>query len=111
MNKYYTADKEFTVLRAIGSKPSNTYIGNSQVIDTVYAKTTVLPGEELHDLVGGLFHIDSEGTPYEIRLTPPVHIFQAKYHWRAEGDRIKELLKDGAIKPEESPAIVERYRY
>lgn len=109
-NKYYTALETFQVLRAVGSKPSNTYIGASRVIDTIYEEVSVLPGEELHDLFGGLFHIDSDGKAHETRLTKPVHIFEAKYHRHAEGDRMKRLLDDELIAAEDEPSAVENYR-
>lgn len=110
LNKYYTALEPFEVLRAVGTKPSNTYIGRSQVIDTVYETTTVNPGEELHDLVGGLFHVDGENRPHEIRLTKPPHIFEAKYHTGAEAARMSELVRDEFLAEEDDPRNVENYR-
>lgn len=109
-NKYYTALESFQVLRAVGSKPSNTYIGASRVIDTVYETVDVLPGEEIHDLVGGTFHIDSGGNSHAIRLTEPVHIFEAKYHRGAEPARLATLLRDDFICVEDAPVSVARYR-
>lgn len=110
MNKYYVALEPFEVLRASGSKPSNTWIGASQVIDTIYETVTVQPGEELHDLVGGLFHVDGDGKPHETRLTQPVHIFQAHYHRGAEAQQMDALLRDELICIECEPRKVGRYR-
>ena len=109
-NKYYTAISPFQILRKAGSKPSNTWIGASRVIDTIYEEVTVMPGEELHDLCGGLFHIDGEGVSHESRLTRPPHIFEAHYHRGAEGARMQALVAQDFIAPEDDPRKGIRYR-
>lgn len=110
LNKYYTALESFTLLRLVGSKPSNTWIGRSRVLDRIYTEVQVLPGEELHDLCGGLFHIDGEGVSHESRLTHPPHIFEAHYHRGAEGVRMNALLNQDFLTSEDSPTKVLRYR-
>lgn len=109
-NEYYVALEPFQILRATGSRPSNNYIGRSQVIETIYEEVEVRPGDELHDLVGGLFHIDSDGKPHESRLTKPPHIFEAHHHRGAESARKADLLRDEFIWPEDDPRKVEKYR-
>jgi hypothetical protein len=109
-NKYYTALEPFEVLHITGHKPSNTFIGASQVMDAVLERVTVQPGEELHDLVGGLFHIDSEGKAHVCRFTKPPHIFEAHYHRGAEASRRDDLLRDEFICHEDEPSAVANYR-
>lgn len=109
-NRFYVALAPFDILVAVGSKPSNTFIGRSQVIDTIYEARRVMPGEEIHDLVGGTFYVDGDGEPWAARFTHPPHIFEAAYHRGDEGRRRDALLAQDYLAVEDEPRKVARYR-
>jgi hypothetical protein len=54
-NTFFKVTSSFDVFVAVGHAPSNSFYGSSQIFGTVYRKVTLTPGDEIHDLCGGVF--------------------------------------------------------
>jgi hypothetical protein len=63
-NVTLTVLEPFDVLIHLGSADSNTYIGNSKALRSVYFRARALPGDEISNLHGGTFF-----TPKGLRLS------------------------------------------
>lgn len=63
-NEYFEVTEPFNVEVRVGLAESNTFIGSSMALETVYQTVRVEPGDELHLLVGGDFLIRG-GKAYE----------------------------------------------
>lgn len=95
-NSYFQVESEFRVLRVDGHSPSNTYIGSSRASDPVLMAENVMPGDEIHDLVGGMFHVSRQtGETRSIRLVPPKHVFEKSYGPSPEASRRDDLVVGG----------------
>lgn len=54
-NSYFQVTESFEVFVRVGWSKSNTFYGSTQLCGGVYRKVVLQPGDEIHDLVGGLF--------------------------------------------------------
>lgn len=54
-NAYFRVTAPFDCYVLVGHSDSNTYTGRSMVLGNVYQKVTLRPGDEVHDLFGGVF--------------------------------------------------------
>jgi hypothetical protein len=67
-NAYFEVVRPFEVFIRVGFSESNTYYGSSMVMGSVYRRITLKPGDQVHDLFGGVF-VFSDGQPYEATTT------------------------------------------
>lgn len=75
---YYLVTDPFQVYKSIGTAESTTYFGRSMALGTVYRELIAAPGDEIHNLPGGVFLITRGawvGVPIRIAL-PERHIFE-----------------------------------
>jgi hypothetical protein len=70
-NRYYRVTQPTQLWVKTGSVPGNHYYGASRIYDTTGVELTACVGEELHDLVGGLFIIREDGVVYEVLHKSP----------------------------------------
>jgi len=109
-NKYYEFDEAIRWFRAIGHSASNTYIGSSRAIDTVYEPTTINPGDQVHALLGGTFVVRADGTVEEGKFKLPKHLFEKSYGIRqSDADLCDLMAKAGRCREIEKPAAKADY--
>jgi hypothetical protein len=72
-NSYHRVSAPKRVWIRTGHKPSNSYFGAAQIYDVIGQEITLSPGDELHNLFGGLFAITNQGT-FEVLLRKPSEI-------------------------------------
>jgi hypothetical protein len=98
-NSYFRVIESFEVLGVAGHKASNTWIGSSQVLDPVYERLTLKPGDEIHNLYGGEFALHN-GKVWKIVLKEdPKHIFEKRYlpdHHTWPLDSLQQITKTEA---------------
>ena len=70
-NEYFSATRPFEAFINRGCTESNTYIGRSQAMATVYSREQVVPGDEVHDLAGGAFLVRDGALVGELRFRLP----------------------------------------
>jgi hypothetical protein len=110
-NRYYEVKEGFSLLRVDGYSWSNTYVGSSRAAAPVLLAVTGNPGDELHDLVGGLFYVSAEtGETHKVCLVPPKHIFEKSYGGDPEKHRIDALVKGGFLTEVPEPRRSADYR-
>jgi hypothetical protein len=110
-NKYYKVEDRFRILKNIGSSPSNTYIGSSRSCTSVFEDTTAEVGDEIHDLVGGMFHVCAEtGATTSIRLVPQKSILEKSYGGDPNNNRRDALLLGEYLKLQAEPVLVGDYK-
>jgi hypothetical protein len=63
---YFQVKKSFSILIAVGIYETNTYIGSSCAFGTLYRKVELQPGNEVHDLPGGVF-VFLDGVAYRAK--------------------------------------------
>jgi hypothetical protein len=66
-NRYFRVRRQFPLEAKVGARPSNVWIGASQVLQTTYATVTAKRGEEVHQLVGGTFLVRRSGEVLEVQ--------------------------------------------
>jgi hypothetical protein len=69
-NSYHEVNEFKTVWVKTGSVPGNSYFGASRIYDVTGVEFLLAPGDQLHNLVGGLFAITSAGTYEVLRKSP-----------------------------------------
>jgi len=109
-NRYFEFDEPVHWFRKIGTSASNTYVGRSQVLDTVYQLATIEPGDQVHALVGGTFVARADGRVEEGVFRLPKHIFEKSYGPMdsdaaflarvAAAGRCREIAAEQAYKPD-----------
>jgi len=82
-NAYFRVVSPFHVLVPIAHYPSNTFAGASQVFGILHRRMEVQPGDEIHDLCGGVFVLfnsrgDAKARPARIALSDR-HPFEKVY--------------------------------
>ena len=112
MNRYYEATQDFQALSIVGHKPSNTWIGASQVLDPIYAEITVFAGDEVHDLIGGTFHVEDEDQVQPLTLAKNTrHIFEKSYGAPTpHKQRLERLIAEGLLVATDTPIKPKGYR-
>ncbi|MBO9428169.1 hypothetical protein [Sulfitobacter sp. R18_1] len=109
-NKYFVVKDHFRILKNVGSSPSNTYIGRSRACTPVLLSTTAQPGDEIHDLVGGLHHVCADtGETHHIQMVPSKGLFEKSYGANPEAGRIVELQRGMFLEEIEGPTL--KYNY
>ncbi len=110
-NNYYTVEQPFRILKKEGFSPSNTYIGSSRASDAVLKAETAYEGDEIHDLVGGMFHVcERTGRTTKVRLVPSKGLLEKSYGADPEGSRRDALVKGEFLSPTEEPKLEGNYR-
>ena len=112
MNRYYTVKWDFQAFTIVGHEPSNTWIGRSQVLNAIYAEVTVFAGDEVHDLVGGTFHVEDAETVQELTLAKNTrHIFEKSYGTPSPHKvRLDRLIEHGFLESVDNHIDVKGYR-
>lgn len=104
-NSYYEFDKPVRWFKAVGTSVSNTSIGSSRCIDTVFEQTLANPGDTVHALFGGSFLVRKDGSVEEGRFRLPKHIFLKTYGPpELDTDILERLAKRGACHQVPAPA-------
>lgn len=80
-NEYYEALEPVFYLERLGYAESNTWIGASQTLDTIFAGRQSRDGDEFHLLAGGDFLV-RDGKATSITFWHPKHIFEKSYGGR-----------------------------
>lgn len=101
-NKFYEVVEPFFHFRRVGHAESNTYIGRSMALTTVYESHNAEPGTQIHALVGGTFHIDGD-EPHDIALNLPKPILEKTYFRRPDSYYLDQLAARGALKVIDKP--------
>ena len=79
-NAYFRVTDPFEVYIRVGIAVSNTYYGAAQLFGTVYERLCLQPGDEIHDLHGGVWLV-REGESWPVRMSvPDWHPFEGRYH-------------------------------
>lgn len=92
-NSYFEVVEPFKVYIKVGISKSNTFIGSSMMYGNVYEHVTLEPGDEIHDLHGGVYAI-IDGEPY--KAYPEIsekHPFEKSYGTHEEQWPVKNLRK------------------
>ena len=73
----FRVEKPFRAFRLVGSCPSNASYGSSTVFHGCHEARNVTPGDEIHVLPGGTFHVErSSGKTWILGLSPPSGPFE-----------------------------------
>ena len=76
-NAYFRVTEPFDCYLLVGVSESNTYTGRSMVFGNVYQRVTLRPGDEIHDLFGGVFVARQRGAALPARMKLPTkHPFE-----------------------------------
>lgn len=79
INQYYRVGKEGSLPLVTGSVPTNAFYGSSQIYERVTAPTAVLPGDEIHHLVGGDFLVRNGTALGEVKFPSDQGVFEHNY--------------------------------
>jgi hypothetical protein len=99
---YYRVVSPFAVEVLVGHKPSNVWLGRSQVIGVVYETVMLRPGDELHCLPGGDFLVrDGEAFDFATRRgeASDLLLHPAPADPPLSKDKLRELPAGAAHKP------------
>lgn len=103
-NHYYRLAEPVFYLDRMGWAKSNTYIGSSQVLDTIYVGRNAWPGDEFHLLAGGDFLLQADGEIKDVSFWFPKHIFEKSYGGEPTSKGLfAELEKQGVVQRIEAP--------
>jgi hypothetical protein len=109
-NKYFVVQDHFRILKDVGSSLSNTYVGRSRAFDKVLLSTTAQPGDEIHDLVGGLHHVCADtGETHRIQMVPSKGLFEKSYGANPEAGRLVDLQRGMYLEEIEEPRLPYSY--
>jgi len=75
-NAYFRVTASFDCYVHIGISDSNTYAGRSMLMGNVYRKLTLVPGDEIHDLFGGVFAVHAGNALRAQMQLPTKHPFE-----------------------------------
>lgn len=109
-NRYFRVNEPFLVLKPLGTCETQTYVGASMALRTVKEAFNAVPGDEIHALMGGTFLVTKEGGVTEISIVKPKHVYESKYGFRRNGDRLGDFIASGALQSIENPIGVAQYR-
>ncbi len=101
-NAYLVVTEPFEVYALAGHSDSNTWVGSSKALGNVYDRVTLKPGDEIHDLFGGVFAV-IDGTAREVRTTiSEKHLFEKSYGGSVEEwpvAKLREIKAAEATQP------------
>lgn len=93
-NTYFEATDTFQVLCPIGHYDTNTFVGSSCMIGVLYSWVTVNPGDQIHDLFGGVYLVQgNKMTPCRTYISDK-HPFEKVYSPEEEQyplDKLKQI--------------------
>ena len=79
-NSYFDVIKPFKIYIPIGSYNSNTFVGSSCMLGTLYKHVELNVGDKLYDLFGGVF-VEINGICYQARMSlSDKHPFEKVYN-------------------------------
>ncbi len=70
-NSYHKVIKPFDIWVYTNSEHRGEYYGNAKIYRGVYQKSKAKVGDEIHNLVGGLFYVPKTGRPVEMQTSEP----------------------------------------
>lgn len=98
-NLYYEVVEPIFYLDRVGYSPSNSWIGRSQVLESVFVGRNAVPGDEFHLLVGGDFLLHEDGSLSDVAFWIPKPIFEKSYGGsNTSRDLFVRLKKSGAVR-------------
>lgn len=103
-NEYYRVTGPKKVWIKTGSVPGNHYFGASRIYDFVGQEITLVPGDELHNLVGGLFAITNQGTFAVLHKSPAELNMHFCKDYTPKSWYIEKILSTGCYKVDERTA-------
>jgi hypothetical protein len=103
-NRFFKVTKKFDIFLRVGYSESNTWIGASRMLGSVYRKVSLRRGDEVQDLIGGLFVIRKSGEIFEAKMSiDERHPFEKRYGAAPEQalptDKLIEISREQATKP------------
>lgn len=101
-NSYFEVVEPFEVFVRVGTFPSNTYYGSSQLFGSLYRRVKLAVGTRIDDLLGGVF-AQLDGAMYEARMAvADKHPFEKTYGGPYEAwpvDKLKRVDKpEGSLR-------------
>ena len=100
-NSYHKVIKPFDIWVYSGSEHRGEHYGNSKIYRGVYKKTKANVGDEIHNLVGGLFYVPKTGRPVEMKTKEPTDrgAFEHGRDWNTfDLKKLQEIPKENAKK-------------
>ena len=91
-NSYHRVSAPKRVWIKTGDTPGNHYFGASRIYDVIGQEITLNPGDELHNLFGGLFAITNQGTFKVLTRTPAEINMHFCKDYTPESYRVNKLL-------------------
>ena len=64
-NAYFRVVRPFPAYLLVGISEAQTYVGSSRMLGNVYEHRELRPGDEIHDIHGGVFAVVREGRSYQ----------------------------------------------
>ena len=98
-NAYFRVIECFEVLRLIGISESNTWVGRSRMFGNVYERRILRPGDQVHDLFGGVFVLLGEAVFRARMKLSEKHPFEKTYG--PPGEELWPVEKLERIAPED----------
>ena len=69
-NSYHIVIKPFDIYIMTGSKHKGEYYGSSAIYRATFEKAKAKPGDQIHNLVGGLFYVPKSGKVAKMQMNP-----------------------------------------
>lgn len=90
---YLTVISSFKIYIAVGSYVTNTFFGSSRACGISYRSINLVPGDEVHDIFGGVFVVH-EGKAYQAKMKlSEKHPFEKTYGMTEEIFPLENLSK------------------
>ena len=96
MNKFFKVEKPFRVFRHFGTSASNSYVGASQIFNTVMEGVNTRPGDEIHALVGGTFLLRGNEI-CELSLVASEAAFEKTYLGTTDAEKLAGRIKHAEV--------------
>ena len=78
-NSFFKVTSPFKIYIAVGRYTTNTFFGSARAMGVMYRHVTLNPGDEIHDLVGGVF-VYHDGKTYQGKMNlSEKHPFEKVY--------------------------------
>lgn len=105
-NEYYRVSAPKKVWIRTGHKPGNHYYGAAQIYDVIGQEITLSPGDELHNLVGGLFVITNQGVFEVLHKSPSEINMHFCKDYTPKSWYVEKILSTGCYKVDKSTARI-----
>jgi Holliday junction resolvase len=97
-NIYYEVVESVYYFDRMGHSPSNSWIGRSQVLDSIFVGRNAYDQDEFHLLVGGDFLVRESGPVSDVRFWLPKPVFEKSYGGHNTSRALfAELEKSGEV--------------